>query len=155
MKSRHFSGKMKFRVEISPADMATARVIDFLETHYLGAIQQIVRICDPSIADYTPRFSNNSTTEVSETTSVNGSSWSRSSKGRYSEPDPKEGMRMRPFHDPVEEEQMKIALGPNRYVRLFEDTNEYGFWTMKHWGLAGHWVRDMFKKKDFERKKSF
>ncbi|KAK6350466.1 hypothetical protein TWF718_003657 [Orbilia javanica] len=154
MKSLHFSDKMKFRVEISPADMDTARVITFLETHYLGAIQQIVRICDPLIAEYIPLFPDTSIKESSETNSRDGSSWTRSSK-RRSSPEPEGRIGMRPFHDPVEEEQMKIALGPNRYVRLFDNKHEYGFWTMKHWGLAGHGIRDMFKSKDSERKRSF
>ncbi|KAK6521824.1 hypothetical protein TWF506_002028 [Arthrobotrys conoides] len=154
MRSLHFSDKMKFRVEISPADMETAKVITFLETHYLGAIQQIVRICDPLIAEYVPAFPNNSIREPSETTSGDGSSWSRSSKGRAPSPELKERMGMRPFHDPVEEEQMKIALGPSRYVRLFGNSHEYGFWTMRQWGFSGHGIRDIFKKKDSEKKRT-
>ncbi|KAK6506687.1 hypothetical protein TWF481_005146 [Arthrobotrys musiformis] len=156
MKSLHFTDKMKFRVEISPADMNTARVINFLETHYLGAIQQIVRICDPLIAAYIPRLSDKSVTEQSETTSGNDeSSWSRSSQEARtaSPPLPRQGggIGLRPFHDPVEEEQMRIALGPDRYVRLFNNSHEYGFWTLKHWGLAGHGVRDLFKKNSERR----
>ncbi|KAF3116385.1 hypothetical protein TWF706_004028 [Orbilia oligospora] len=154
MKSLHFSDKMKFRVEISPADMETAKVITFLETHYLGAIQQIVRICDPLIAGYIPGFFDNSIRESSETTSGDGSSWSHGSKGRAAPPGPKERMGMRPFHDPVEEEQMRIALGPSRYVRLFENSDEYGFWTMRQWGFSGHGILDLFKKKDSEKKRT-
>ncbi|KAK6362290.1 hypothetical protein TWF730_005986 [Orbilia blumenaviensis] len=158
MKSLHVTEKMKFRVEISPADMAAARAIDFLETHYLGVIHQIVGMCDPLIADYVPSLSDpTGESAVSERTSEMGSSRSRSSKGRTYSPGPKDGKGMRPFHDPVEEEQTRIALGPNHYIRLFRNSNEYGFWTLKNWGLAGHGIRDAFKKdkknKVSERKK--
>ncbi|KAK6534960.1 hypothetical protein TWF281_006260 [Arthrobotrys megalospora] len=140
MKSLHFSEKMKFRVEISPADMATARVLIFLETHYLGAIQRLVRICDPLIADYVPKLSD-PTKDPIDLFDEKGNERRRASSCF------KQGKGLRRFHDPVGTEKTRMELGPNHYVKLFPNQHEYGFWSMKHWGLAGYGIRDALKRK--------
>ncbi|KAF3925764.1 hypothetical protein ABW20_dc0100853 [Dactylellina cionopaga] len=49
IKQLHLKNIMRYRVEISPADLFSARVVSFVETHYAGIVERVVRSCDSLI----------------------------------------------------------------------------------------------------------
>ncbi|KAJ6265002.1 hypothetical protein Dda_1157 [Drechslerella dactyloides] len=52
MKILHLNDVMRYRVEISPADLSAARVVSFLETHYAEVIKGVVKKCEPLFENY-------------------------------------------------------------------------------------------------------
>ncbi|KAK6349471.1 hypothetical protein TWF696_005755 [Orbilia brochopaga] len=52
MRVLHLNDVMRYRVEISPADISAARVISFLETHYADVIRRVVKKCEPLFERY-------------------------------------------------------------------------------------------------------
>ncbi|EPS35194.1 hypothetical protein H072_11518 [Dactylellina haptotyla CBS 200.50] len=54
MKTLHLRNIMRYRIEIPPADLLSARVLSFLEAHYTNTILEVVNQCEDLFREFIP-----------------------------------------------------------------------------------------------------